>query len=126
MSGFQAPVLCLDEPMELYKTPDPRYTVILCSFLGATSKIRSRYAEVLARKGCSIATMGNGFNDPNSNVVRWETDSSLSDRSKVVLDNLIANGLDRQLLIFYLQSEGGMRSWLSMMKHIDSDPKVLH
>lgn len=105
--------------MELYKTDGSAYTVVLCTFYGAPPRVRQKYAQLWTSKGCSVVTVSVGLPDPNSRAVYAEGTSELVLRAKQALDTLIANALDRKLIIFHIISEGGMSSWLRVMSHIE-------
>lgn len=110
--------------MELYKTEGSQYTVIICSFYGASARVRQKFANLWVARGCSVATMGHGTPDPKSAAIYPDTRSALKARAKSLLDTLIANGLDQQQIIFHLISEGGMRSWLHIMDYINYSSQV--
>lgn len=110
--------------MELYKTDKSTYTVILCTFYGAPGRVRQKYADLWVSKGCSVVTLSVGRPDLTSRAVFAESTTELVQRAKQSLDTLIANGLDRKMVIFHIISEGGISSWLRVMNFIEGTSTV--
>lgn len=110
--------------MELYKTDKSPYTVVLCTFYGAAHRVRQKYADMWVKKGLSVITVSVGVPDANSRAIERESNSDLLGRAKAALDTLIANGLDKQLLIFHVISEGGTSSWLRLIQLMESKSTV--
>lgn len=110
--------------MELFKLNDSDLVVIVCAFYGARARVRQKYAELWVNKGASVIALSNGIPHPESSAIEGESRRELRERCKAALDTLIANGLDRQRVVFHISSEGGMSTWLQMMQLLEAHSNV--
>ena len=110
--------------MELFKLPRSDLVVVIFTFYGCRARVRQKYAELWISKGASVITVSNGVPDADSPAIAPETTSELRERGKAALDTMIANGLDRQRVVFHLISEGGMSNWLQVMQVMEANRNV--